>query len=264
VPGEMVVREAQTEMIERIRDTHQKPPPRPEPRAADSRPPSAPRRPPRPDRSTPEPVTPAPPAQPAAAQQRPHPAEMSDRWFVADGLAETPPAPRRSEQPRRQEPQRPTDPPPQRRSVASSWDDGQQEWAPSWEARHQEPGRPAQNSPFGSGSEPTSSWLAQYNQSEPTYGSRAYVPQSRPEPAPPTTPVPAAMPNGTEEPAHRRRAEPEEEPGGRRRRADGQPSWQETVGKQSGGSHASGRSVSELLADNGHDTSPRRRRRRED
>jgi hypothetical protein len=65
-----------------------------------------------------------------------------------------------------------------------------------------------------------------------------------------------------------RQAPPEESGGGRRRRAEGQPSWQETVGKRAeekaGGSHASGRSVSELLANHGHDTSPRRRRRRED
>jgi hypothetical protein len=55
--------------------------------------------------------------------------------------------------------------------------------------------------------------------------------------------------------------------GGRRRRAEGQPSWQETVGhraEEASGSHASGRSVNELLANHGHDTSPRRRRRRED
>jgi len=287
VPGDMVVREPETEMMERIRDPHQKPSPRPEPRVADSRPPSAPRRPERParpDRPTPEPVKPAPPVQPAVAQQRPNPAEMSDRWFVPEGLAETPPAPRRSEQPRRQEPQRPTDPPPQRRQVPSSWDDGEQEWAPSWETRQGEQVRrplpePAQ-APHGGGTEQMD-WLARYNQPEapePTYGSRAYVPQSRPEqgsrpampPAPPTTPVPAAaMPEAPAGGGHRRHAEPEDESGsGRRRRADGQPSWQETVGRRAeesgGGSHASGRSVSELLANNGRDTSPRRRRRRED
>jgi hypothetical protein len=288
VPGEMVVRDPQTEMLDRIRDPHQKPPPRPEPRVADSRPPSAPRRPDRParpDRPTPEPVKQAPPA---AAQQRPHPAEMSDRWFMSDGIAETPPAPRRSEQPRRQEPQRPTDPPPQRRPVPSSWDDGEREWAPSWQTRQEDPGRrpePAQaHGPAAPrDGESEQNWLARYNEPEPTYGSRAYVPQSRaepgsrsamrpapptaPVPAPPTAPVPAAAMSEASVGGHRR-AEPEDEPGsGRRRRADGQPSWQETVGRtgeESGGSHASGRSVSELLADNGRDTSPRRRRRRED
>jgi hypothetical protein len=224
---------------------------------------------------------PAAPPPAAAAQQRPHPAELSDRWFISEGLAETPPAPRRSEQPRRQEPQRPTDPPPQRRAVPSSWDDGQQEWAPTWETRHEEPGRrPAHthSATASDGRSDQASWLAQYNQSEPTYGSRAYLPQSsRPDPgsrpampsapAPPTTPVPAAR--AEDSAGGHRRAEPDaaEQGGGRRRRADGQPSWQETVGRsaeESGGSHASGRSVSELLANNGHDTSPRRRRRRED
>jgi hypothetical protein len=67
--------------------------------------------------------------------------------------------------------------------------------------------------------------------------------------------------------------------GGRRRRAEGQPTWQDSWqqnGSTSGnharpdldsasGSHASGRSVSELLASNGGDAgTPHRRRRRED
>jgi hypothetical protein len=71
----------------------------------------------------------------------------------------------------------------------------------------------------------------------------------------------------------------EESAGGRRHRADGQPSWPESTsrsGSRSGsharpdadspsGSHATGRSVSELLASNGGGTNtPRRRRRRED
>lgn len=351
VPGETVVRDPQTEMMERL----QKPQLRP-----DSRPPSAPRR---PERPTPEQVKP-----PAAArqEQRPHPAELSDRWFVSDGIAETPPSPQRSEQPRRPEPQRPADPPPSRRPVPSNWDDGEPEWGPSWETPgHRAPAAAA----HGGGSDQTS-WLAQYNQAnsqERTYGTRAYVPQSRPEqgsrsampaarpemgsqsrmpavsrqdmpsqprmPAVPRTDMPSqsrmpavprgdmpsqsrmpavpradlpsqsrmpavsrpamppasradvpsrpamppasrpamppvpAPPNGEQASGRRRRAETAEEPGGgRRHRADGQPSWQETVGRaeESTGSHASGRSVSELLANNGHDTSPRRRRRRED
>jgi hypothetical protein len=67
--------------------------------------------------------------------------------------------------------------------------------------------------------------------------------------------------------SHRHRVEEQDTGGGRRRRAEGQPSWQETVGHradESSGSHASGRSVSELLANHGLDSSPRRRRRRED
>jgi hypothetical protein len=223
------------------------------------------------------PTTALPRQEPAAARQEPaaprfaeHPAEVSDRWFVPDGLADSvPSSPRRSEQPRRQEQQRPADPAPRR--AAAGWDDGGQEWAPSWEARQQpaERARPEPSqmfdtgAPIGGGSEQTS-WLAQYNQAnnlpqngEQAYVARAYVPpQARPEPQP-------------EQPAGRRhRAEPTEEPsgGGRRRRADGQPSWQETVGRRAeeSGSHASGRSVSELLANNGHNSSPRRRRRRED
>jgi hypothetical protein len=327
-----VVREAETDLIERIREVHQKPPrrdqspARPEPRVADSRPPSVPRGPERPrtDWPTPEPVKPATrsePVQPAALQdpiqppttalprqdpiqpattalprqdpiqppntafprpepaaarqERPqfvdHPAEVSDRWFMPDGLAEQgPPAPRRSEQPRRQEQQRPADPAPRRTAATTSWADGGQEWAPSWETRREPETlaeglprpEPAQafdtGAPPNVGSEPTGSWLAQYNQppnAEPTFGARAYVPQSRPEPQPEPTA------------GHRHRAEPTEESGGgRRRRAEGQPSWQETVGRRAeeSGSHASGRSVSELLANNGHDSSPRRRRRRED
>jgi hypothetical protein len=390
-----VMREAETEMIERIREVHQKPrreqpQSRPEPRVADSRPPSVPRRPERPgrtDRPTPEPVMPgaaqaglaggrpestgtrmepavvrpestgsrmepavvrpestgtrmepavvrpestgsrmepavmrpepapkrpepagprpgAPrmspepagmrpeppgvrptgvrpepaqpgrPAQPAAARQAPegpHPAEVSDRWFVPDGLAGSTPQPR-SEQPRRQEPQRPSDPP---RRAAPGWDDGEQEWAPSWETRRQEQpadaGRRARQelayntgvplydtgAPVGGTSEQTS-WLAQYNQPnspETTPAGFAYVPQSRPE----QQPEPA--------PGRRHRVEEEDDSGGgRRRRAEGQPSWQETVSHRAedSGSHATGRSVSELLANNGHNTSPRRRRRRDD
>jgi hypothetical protein len=79
-------------------------------------------------------------------------------------------------------------------------------------------------------------------------------------------PVARGNRHGTEEPG-----------GGRRHRADGQPSWQDSQnGSRSGsharpdadmpsGSHATGRSVSDLLASNGTGTNtPRRRRRRED
>ena len=286
-----VVREAETELIERIREVHHKPrrdaqPPRPAPKAADSRPPSVPRAPERQahtDRPTPEPVKPAKrpePIKPAAAarQEVPtqfveHPAEVSDRWFVPDGLADSGqmPAPaqrrkepqRRTEQPRRPEPQRPADPPPARRA-APGWDDSEPEWGPSWEAR------PAE------GAEQTSSWLAQYNQPqpEPTYTSRAYVPPVQPQPEGAPEPVLTDRPSRRnaefrEEPStgRRHRPEPTEEPGGgRRRRAEGQPSWQESMGRpeEPGGSHSAGRSVSELLANHGLDSSPRRRRRRED
>jgi hypothetical protein len=65
--------------------------------------------------------------------------------------------------------------------------------------------------------------------------------------------------------------------GGRRHRAEGQPPWQDSYQQQSGsharpdldtdapsGSHATGRSVSELIASNGGTAGPRRRRRRQD
>jgi hypothetical protein len=345
-----VVREGETELIERVREVHQKPRReqpslRPEPRVPDSRPPRGPERPARPEWPTPEPVKPTArpepmtpaarpePARPAPRPEQqaarheqpsgtfaPHPAEVSDRWFVPDGLAEsTPQPPRHSEQPRRQEPQRPTDPAP-RRGTTPGWDDGEQEWGPSWEKQPPSPGRrpePARaHDPGNTGThlnmaERTGSWLAQYNKpepSEPMYGSRAYVPQpqahsqpmpvqppqqpSQPMPLPqPSQPLP--LPQQQSQPLPqpktpslrmpenpslrnvwaegqnaRRQAPAEEGGGGRRRRAEGQPSWQETHGKRAeetgGGSHASGRSVSELLANHGHDTSPRRRRRRED
>ncbi|HEX6358974.1 DUF6779 domain-containing protein [Actinophytocola sp.] len=247
-----VIREAETELIERIRDTTQKPPRR----VADSRPPSAPRR---PDRPTPEPAKPAPTPRPEpVTRQQPHPAEVSDRWFVPDGLAgAAPPAPRRAEPPRRQEPQRPAETPQPR---AGTWEDGEQEWGPSWEKQ------PRPGAPVATTAE-QADWLAQYNQppqaAEP--GSRVNVPQQEPP-----------RRNGVEDSAVLRfepplrpqpPQQPQEEGGGRRRRAEGQPSWQETVGQrtdEAGGSHASGRSVSELLANHGRDASPRRRRRRED
>jgi hypothetical protein len=87
------------------------------------------------------------------------------------------------------------------------------------------------------------------------------------------------------EPPARRHARPDEETGGRRRRAEETPSWQElaawdpvvkatsrtwAAGSHAGepepeasGSHATGHSVADLLAQHGADR-PRRRRRRED
>ncbi|GAB3466759.1 DUF6779 domain-containing protein [Actinophytocola sediminis] len=65
---------------------------------------------------------------------------------------------------------------------------------------------------------------------------------------------------------------PTPDAGGRRRRAEGQPTWQETrdgrpddAAAEPSGSHAAGRSVSELLASHGGDrpSTPRRRRRKE-
>ncbi|MDQ3786717.1 MAG: hypothetical protein M3422_05660, partial [Actinomycetota bacterium] len=126
-----VVREAETELIERIREVHQKPrrePQRPVQKTTDARPPRTSERQAHTDRPTPEPVKPVKrpePVKPAARQQQEsptrfveHPAEVSDRWFVPDGLADSGPLPkqapaqRRTEQPRRPEPQRPADPPP--------------------------------------------------------------------------------------------------------------------------------------------------------
>ena len=265
-PIPMIVREAETDMIERIREVHHKPrtvqPQRQETRQeprADTRPPSLPWRAERPARTewpTPEPVKPlkrAEPVQPARMVE--HPAEMSDRWFMPDGIGDGAP------------------PQPQRRPSPEPADGGHR-------SHHVEPGP---SMPFGTTAEQTS-WLAQYNKpqanmpqaAEPTYTSRAYVSSARLDPpnAPEQTLTDRPSRRSAEytgshaSTGRRHRAEPEEVPeegGGRRRRAEGQPSWQETVGQDTAsGSHAAGRSVSELLANHGGDSSPRRRRRRED
>lgn len=266
-PIPAIVREAETDLIERIREVHHKPrtvqpqrqeprqEPRPEPRQEsrqeprpETRPPTLPRRAERPARTewpTPEPVQPlkrAEPVQPARMVE--HPAELSDRWFVPDGIGDGPPPP----QPRRPDPQ--------------TTDAGQR-------PRQVEP---EPSMPFGTTAEQTS-WLAQYNKpqpAEPTYTSRAYVSaRANPPHVPEPTSRQSTEYTGSHASTGRRHraepAEPQEEGGGRRRRAEGQPSWQETVGHDaSGGSHAAGRSVSELLANHGADPSPRRRRRRED
>ncbi|WP_026425081.1 hypothetical protein [Actinokineospora inagensis] len=52
--------------------------------------------------------------------------------------------------------------------------------------------------------------------------------------------------------------------GGRRRRAEGAPTWHETLGPEDTGSHTTGKSVSELLAAHGTAPTPRRHRRRTD
>ncbi|MFL6126450.1 DUF6779 domain-containing protein, partial [Actinophytocola sp.] len=141
-------REGETEFIDRVREVHQtarreQPPVRPEPRVADPRPQAQPRQ---PERVTPDRVKPG-----AQAPRQPHPAEMSDRWFLPDGPADPqqqppqpPPQQRRTEQPRRQEPQRPADPAPTRRSVPVSREAGEQQWGTSREqptpvARHLDP-----------------------------------------------------------------------------------------------------------------------------
>ncbi|MBM7771448.1 hypothetical protein JOD54_001652 [Actinokineospora baliensis] len=57
-------------------------------------------------------------------------------------------------------------------------------------------------------------------------------------------------------------AESQPDSGGRRRRAEGAPTWQETIEPEDTGSHSSGKSVSELLAAHGAGNAPRRHRRR--
>jgi uncharacterized protein DUF6779 len=170
-----VVREAETELIERVREQHQKQrPARPEPRVVDSRPPSQPRRtdrPVHPERVTPEQASSA--RQPAPRQ--PHPAEMSDRWFMPDGLAESQP-PSRAEQSRRQEPQRPADPAP-RRGVTPGWSDGTQERGASREeqlpaaAGHQ--GTPAPSNSNPATSYPAIPAVSRANSSASPLGSSA-------------------------------------------------------------------------------------------
>lgn len=133
--------------------------------------------------------------------------------------------------------------------------------------------------PVGHTAEQTS-WLAQYNQPKPAslerpdpldYRARPY----RTHAADSTQfPVVDDLP-----PSGRRhaRTEPEgDSGGGRRRRAEGQPTWQELQSsgrngharpepvEEPTGSHAAGRSVNELLATHGLEPGPRRRRRRED
>jgi hypothetical protein len=132
--------------------------------------------------------------------------------------------------------------------------------------------------PVGHQSEQTS-WLAQYNQPKPPssdrdpldYRARPYRTHAADSGQ---FPVVDDLP-----PSGRRhaRTEPEGDAGGgRRRRAEGQPTWQETQsGNRNGhsrpepveepsGSHAAGRSVNELLANHGLEAGPRRRRRREE
>lgn len=299
-----VVRDAETELIERIREVHHQPrrepqPARPEPRQeprpegrVDPRPTTPPRpteRPARAQRSAPEPQKPTqqkptppkpptpPPVKPAAPAQPPQrpprreqvpperPAEVSDRWFIPEGLGQPESAA-----------------PPRRAPAAAGWQQEapEQEWAPSWESnepagrrsRHtpeptevsmppveplQQPNRaPAAHDPsmqLGMTAEQTN-WLAQYNRpadQDSSYTIRAYVPPIRAEQPAPPEPRRTERPSrrGLEETEYsgghradqseeapggrRRRPEPEEPQdtggGGRRRRAEGQPSWQETV-----------------------------------
>ncbi len=109
------------------------------------------------------------------------------------------------------------------------------------------------------------------------------VPESRVVDTPLPPPPPPADSGGrrrAEETGGRRRAveEPGTSTGGRRRRPDDVPSWQDSMSsaRNTGshakpvapppptGSHAEGKSVSELLAAYGNADSPRRRRRRDD
>ena len=164
-----VVREAETDLIERIREVHQAPrrepqrpqpqaPPLPQPQRAEPRPAAAvsqplPKPQPRPDRPVgrtdrpaPEPSKPVKRVEPVVQARRaeppPHPAEVSDRWFIPGALDENG-APRRQPTP---PPPVPTKPPPQ--PAYDRWEpelsEIEEEWTPSWEAasqarRHEQP-----------------------------------------------------------------------------------------------------------------------------
>jgi hypothetical protein len=108
----------------------------------------------------------------------------------------------------------------------------------------------------------------------------------RPPTLPPTPPVPPPpdaggrrrAPEAGEQVVPGRHSEPGTQGGGRRRRPDDAPSWQDSLQdnrntgshakpappSEPSGSHAEGKSVSELLAAYGTTDNPRRRRRRDD
>lgn len=156
-----VVHEAETELIERIREVHQAPRlepqrPQPQPQRAEPRPaavsqplPKPQQRPDRPagriERPAAEPSKPVKRVEPVAQARRveppPHPAEVSDRWFVPGALD-------KNGSPRRQPAPPPVPPPPPPQPAYDRWKpelaELEEEWTPSWEAagpprRHEQP-----------------------------------------------------------------------------------------------------------------------------
>jgi len=190
VPGEVVppvVREAETELIERIREVHQKPrrePNRAEPRVAESRPPSLPRRAERPARTdwpTPEPVKQA--KQPAAAARfAEHPAELSDRWFMTDGSGDAalppPPPSRRMETPV-----------PQNRRTETPLPQNRQAETPLPQNRVETPKRPAQQRRAEPALTPPPQNRPAEPAAKPVPPRRAEAPPRRPVDAPPNRPT---------------------------------------------------------------------------
>ena len=99
------------------------------------------------------------------------------------------------------------------------------------------------------------------------YGTNGYG-SPEPEPVPEAGPAPEVPEPNPTLPESVRDLQRGSRPGGRRRRAEDDPPWQgfgerERPDEESG-SHAEGRSVSELLAAHGSGATPRRRRRAED
>jgi hypothetical protein len=297
--------EAQTELMERVLDRHQ---PRRE-----SRPPTqrqqrpAPREPQRPSREVERQQVQVRQQRPAAQDDRFDPGDPGSGWWEPV----TPPG--------RDAPRQPVQEPtvyhrPLPGDSDTSLGEGLEvDWTPSWERDpapkpqpqaqpdrpRQQAGRPqkAKEVAAAQNSRP----LPRPQQAEPpTRVQSALPPPSRAAKLPPPPPpsIPAMQPvdesggrrrapePGSDTGGGRRRApetgahEVPDAGGGRRRRADDQPSWQESlpttgVTRQTGshakpapteptGSHAEGKSVSELLAAHANTESPRRRRRRED
>ncbi|GLZ40352.1 DUF6779 domain-containing protein [Actinokineospora sp. NBRC 105648] len=107
---------------------------------------------------------------------------------------------------------------------------------------------PAQPAPRGRAAERTEAAMAPVAPPEPEGGRRRALTGTFP-------PVSAQQ---------ARTPEPEDDGGGRRRRAEGTPAWHEQIEAEDTGSHASGKSVNELLAAHGGAAGPRRRRRRDE
>ncbi|MCT2582544.1 DUF6779 domain-containing protein [Actinophytocola gossypii] len=317
-----MVQDAQTDLIERVQELHRTRPVEPEPRRPADFPLPQP----------PEPV------------RVEHPAEVSDRWFVPDGLGTDQPAQQPEPHPyaARQYVQRTRDThqnQPNRHTVASGYmepvsrprayqtrpdgsgynrppappnspaessgyghpasTNGAESSGFARPAGYASPASPAESSGYGhpastNGAE--SSGFARPAGHAPATNpaeSSGYRHPARPTPAEssgyghPARPTPAE-PSGYGHPVRPTSAQRAEssgysapaptggeapstpDTGGRRRRAEGQPTWQEAHADEAApsGSHAAGRSVSELLASHGSPNSPntprRRRRRRED
>jgi uncharacterized protein DUF6779 len=275
--------EPQTELMDRVVDRQ---PPR--------RPPTQPQRPQRPAPREPQRPAREPERQVQVRQpqRREDPADPGSGWWE-------PVVPSGQQTPRQEAYHRPV-----AGDAAKSLGEGiDLNWTPSWErgapapapAARPQPGRPPRPPKAPQPSQPLPRPEAQTQVRPLEAATRVQVPIEaatrvqqpivEPPPLPQPPPPPSASAGGRrrapEEPAVPlgRHSEPSAETtgGGRRRRPDDAPSWQEALGtrntgshskpappREPSGSHAEGRSVSELLAANGKSDGPRRRRRRDD